>query len=164
MSAGFDHDEVYRLETNLDDCAGEVIGAVMERLFAAGALDVWFTPIFMKKQRPAIMLCALAEEGSRDALADIILTETTAFGVRVERIHRLKLTRRFQKVETEFGEVKIKLGLKGERIVQVAPEFESCREVATAADVPLRLVHDAAIAAWRARRSSEDAPPETEAT
>jgi uncharacterized protein (DUF111 family) len=76
MSAGFETDEVYRLETNLDDCPGEVLGGVMERLFAAGALDVWFEPITMKKNRPGVMLCALSEEGARDAVADLILTET----------------------------------------------------------------------------------------
>src|SRR4051794_30853322 len=120
MSGGFEIDEIYRLETNIDDCSSEILGAVMDRLLAAGALDVWFESIQMKKNRPGIMLCALCEEGVRDALADIILTETSSFGVRVERILRLKLTRRLKLVTTEFGEVQIKLGLKGERIVQVA--------------------------------------------
>lgn len=155
MAGGFEVDEVYRLETNIDDCSSEVLGAVMDRLLEAGALDVWFEPIQMKKNRPGVMLCALCEEGSRDPLADIILTETTSFGIRVERILRLKLTRRFKLVQTEFGEVQMKLGLKGERIVQVAPEYESVREASNKAGVPLRLVYEAATAAWRKQAAAE---------
>ena len=104
MIAGFETDEVFKLETNLDDCPAEVLGAAMERLMAAGALDVWFTPIYMKKNRPGVMLSALGEEGVRDALADIILTETSAFGLRVEKIHRLKLTRHIGTIATEYGD------------------------------------------------------------
>jgi pyridinium-3,5-bisthiocarboxylic acid mononucleotide nickel chelatase len=148
MAGGFETDEVYRLETNLDDCAAEVLGSVMDRLFDAGALDVWFQAIQMKKNRPGIMLCALCEEGERDVLADIILTETSAFGVRVERIHRLKLTRRVVKVVTDYGEITVKLGLKGERVVQVAPEYSSAREAAERSGVPLRLAYEAAVRAW----------------
>lgn len=151
MAGGFETDEVYQLQTNLDDCSGEVLGATMERLLAAGALDVWFTPIFMKKHRPGVLLGVLCEEGVRDALADLILTETSAFGVRVEKVVRLKLARRFKVVQTPYGEVQIKLGLKGGRVVQVAPEFDSVRAASEAAGVPLRDVHEAAIAAWRER-------------
>jgi uncharacterized protein (DUF111 family) len=150
MAAGFETDEVFRLETNLDDCPAEVLGAVMERLFSAGALDVWFEPITMKKNRPGVMLCALSEEGTRDALADLILTETTAFGVRVEKIHRLKLQRRMETVLTAYGEIRVKLGLKGERVVQIAPEFEDCRDAANRASVPFRHVYDKALQAWQA--------------
>jgi len=155
MAAGFETDEVYRLETNLDDCPGEVLGAVMERLFAAGALDVWFEPITMKKNRPGVMLCALTEEGARDAVADLILTETTAFGVRVEKIHRLKLRRKSDNVKTTYGEVRVKLGLKGERVVQIAPEYEDCRAAAERSGVPLRLVYEAALNAWQPTAPAE---------
>src|SRR6266511_623673 len=125
MNGGFETDEVFRLETNLDDCTAELLGVVMERLFAAGALDVWFTPIQMKKNRPAVMLSALCEEATRDTLAEIILTETTAFGIRMDRVRRLKLARRMTTVSTEFGEISIKLGLKGSQVVQATPKFES---------------------------------------
>lgn len=151
MAGGFETDQVYQLETNLDDCSGEVLGATMERLLAAGALDVWFTPIYMKKHRPGVLLGVLCEEGVRDTLADLLLTETSAFGVRVEKIHRLKLARRFKVVETPYGEVTIKLGLKGGRVVQVAPEFDSVRAASEASGVPLRTVHEAAVTAWRER-------------
>ena len=153
MSGGFETDEVFRLETNLDDCTAEVLGAVMERLFAAGALDVWFTPIQMKKQRPGVMLSVLSEEATRDTLAGLILTETTAFGVRIDRLERLKLARRLVTVATEFGEVTIKLGLKGETIVQTAPEFESVKAAAHRSGQPFRIVYDAAARAAGALKS-----------
>src|SRR4030095_2146331 len=101
MNVGFEIDQVYRLETNLDDCTAELLGVVMERLFASGALDVWFTPIQMKKHRPGVMLSALCEEPMREPLVEIILTETTAFGVRIDRVQRLKLARRLTVVNTE---------------------------------------------------------------
>jgi uncharacterized protein (DUF111 family) len=155
MAGGFETDEVYQLETNLDDCSGEVLGATMERLLAAGALDVWFTPVFMKKHRPGVALGVICEEGVRDALADIILTETTAFGLRVQKIHRLKLARRFKLVETPYGEVQIKLGLKGGRVVQVTPEFDSVRAASEASGIPIRIIHEAAVKAWRDRSAGE---------
>ena len=145
---GYETDLVYRLETNLDDCPAELLGAAMERLLAAGALDVWFTPIQMKKHRPGTMLSVLAEESTRDRLIDLLLTETTAFGVRVEKIERVKLARRLEAVRTPFGEIAVKLGLKGGRVVQVAPEFESVRRAAGQSGQPLRTVFDAARRAW----------------
>lgn len=151
MAGGYDSDTVTRLETNLDDCSPEILGAVMEKLFAAGALDVWFTPIQMKKHRPAVMLSVLCEPASSEAMADILFAETSAFGLRQETVVRLKLARRFATVATEFGEVTVKLGLKGEAIVQVAPEFASCRAAAERSQQPLRAVYDAAMRAWNAR-------------
>lgn len=145
----YETDTVTKLETNLDDLSPEITGAVMAQLFAAGALDVWLTPIQMKKNRPGVMLSVLCEEATVTALTDLIFAETSAFGLRVEKVVRLKLARRFAQVSTEFGEVTVKLGLKGERVVQVAPEFESCRAVAEKAGVPLRAVYAAAIAARR---------------
>jgi pyridinium-3,5-bisthiocarboxylic acid mononucleotide nickel chelatase len=144
MNGGFETDEVFRLETNLDDCTAELLGVVMERLFAAGALDAWFTPIQMKKNRPAVLLSVLCEEDVRDELAQIILSETTAFGVRVDRVQRLKLARRMTTVATEFGDIAIKLGLKGEQVLQATPEFESVRAAATRTGQPFRIVYEAA--------------------
>src|SRR5436190_10754558 len=122
MAGGYQTDKVTRLETNLDDSSPEILGATMDKLFAAGALDVWFTPIHMKKNRPGVLLSALCEPAHADALADIIFRETTAFGLRVDEITRLKLERRFEKVSTPFGDVTVKLGLKGAAVVQVSPE------------------------------------------
>jgi uncharacterized protein (DUF111 family) len=151
MAGGYETDTVTRLETNLDDCPPEILGAAMERLLAAGALDVWFTPIQMKKHRPAVMLSVLCDEANADALAGVIFRETTAFGLRREVVTRMKLERRFETVATEFGEVTVKLGLKEGALVQVAPEYESCRRVAEAAGRPLRDVYEAARRAFNQR-------------
>ena len=148
MTGGYDTDTVTRLETNLDDLSPELLGAVMEKLFAAGALDVWFTPIQMKKNRPAVQLSVLCDEAHTGPLADIIFTETSAFGLRTEKITRLKLERRFETVATEFGEVTIKLGVKSGRVVQIAPEFESCRALSEKSGQPLKAIYQAALSAF----------------
>jgi pyridinium-3,5-bisthiocarboxylic acid mononucleotide nickel chelatase len=153
MPGGYQTDKVTRLETNLDDSSPEILGATMEKLFAAGALDVWFAPIHMKKNRPGVLLAALCEPANVEVLADIIFRETTVFGLRVEEITRFKLERRFEKVTTEFGEVTVKLGLKGTAVVQVSPEFESCRAVSESSGAALRTVYEAAVAAWRTNDS-----------
>ena len=150
MVGAYETDTITRLETNLDDSTPEVLGAVMEKLLAAGALDVFFTPVQMKKNRPGTMLTVLCADRV-ESFADIIFTETSAFGLRVEKIVRLKLQRRSETVQTDYGEVAVKLGFKGEKLLQVAPEFESCRAIATANGKPLRLVYEAAIHAARTR-------------
>ena len=148
MATGYDADTVCRVETNLDDASPEVLGCVMDKLFISGALDVYFTPVHMKKNRPGVMLSVLCDEPRVQSLSDIIFTETTAFGLRVDTVKRLKLARRFAQVRTEFGEVTVKLGLKREAVVQVAPEFESCRAASEHSGKPLRAVYQAAIEAY----------------
>ena len=147
---GYETDTVTRIETNLDDVSPQVLGAVMQQLLAAGALDVWFTPVQMKKSRPGTMLSALCDDGAVEKIVDIIFAETTAFGLRVEKIQRLKLTRRFETVKTPHGEVTVKLGYKGDRLLQIAPEFESCHAVAERSGITLREAHTAALEAARA--------------
>ena len=151
MAGGYETDTVTRLETNLDDSSPEILGATMDKLLAAGALDVWFAPIQMKKNRPGVLLSVLCEPARVESLADIIFRETTAFGLRQTDVVRLKLERRFETVATEFGEVTLKLGSKGGKVVQVAPEFESCRAVSEKSGQPLRDVYEAATRAWRER-------------
>jgi uncharacterized protein (DUF111 family) len=144
MSGGYATDVVMRLETNLDDLSPEIAGAVMDRLFAAGALDVFFTPVHMKKNRPGVQLTALCEEERVDALTDIIFTETSAFGLRMEKIARLKLPRIFVTVNTPFGDVTMKLGMKDGHVIQTAPEYESCRMVSERSGQPLRVIYETA--------------------
>jgi uncharacterized protein (DUF111 family) len=144
MSGGYETDIVMRLETNLDDMSPEIAGAVMDRLFAAGALDVFFTPVHMKKNRPGIQLTALCGEERVDALTDIIFTETSAFGLRLEKIARLKLPRIFVTVNTPFGDVTMKLGMKDGRVIQAAPEYESCRMASEKSGQTLRAIYEAA--------------------
>jgi uncharacterized protein (TIGR00299 family) protein len=141
---GYETDTVTRIETNLDDLSPEITGAVMERLLAAGALDVFFTPVQMKKNRPALQLSVLCERGDVSKIAALIFAETTAFGVRMEEVRRLKLARKFEKVKTPHGEITVKLGLKNGEVIQVAPEFESVRAASEKSGRPLREVFDAA--------------------
>ncbi|MCX6972402.1 MAG: nickel pincer cofactor biosynthesis protein LarC [Verrucomicrobia bacterium] len=138
-------DEISQIETNLDDITPELAAAAMQKLFQAGALDVFFTSAQMKKNRPGFVLTALCHLDKTDDLARILLTETSAFGVRIHTAKRYKLRREFRDVETPYGPVRIKLGFLGEDLVQAAPEFESCRAVAELAGVSVRDVH---LAAW----------------
>lgn len=138
-------DEISQIETNLDDITPELAAAAMQKLFQAGALDVFFTPAQMKKNRPGFVLTVLCQPEKTDDLSRILLTETSAFGVRVHTARRYKLRREFRDVETPYGPVRIKLGFLGEDLVQAAPEFESCRAVAEQAGVSVRDVH---LAAW----------------
>ncbi len=143
----YETDTITRIETNIDDLSPELLGAVMDKLFSAGALDVFFTPVQMKKNRPAAQLTALCEESAVAKIADVIFLETTSFGVRVDRVNRLKLERRFEKVTTPFGEVTVKLGLRGGEVIQASPEFESVRAVSEKSGQPLRVVQEAALRA-----------------
>lgn len=147
LPGGYQTDKVIRLETNLDDLSPEIAGATLEKLLVAGALDVWFTPIHMKKNRPGILFSVLCTEAQLEATVDIIFSETSAFGLRVEQVVRLTLERRFETVETEFGIVTVKLGMRAGRVLQIAPEFESCREASRISGVPLRQVFQAALQA-----------------
>jgi uncharacterized protein (TIGR00299 family) protein len=147
----FETDTIVELETNLDDSSPELIGAAMELLLSLGALDVTLTPVQMKKNRPGVRLAVLCEPAREAQMVDALLTETTAFGVRRSAKGRYKLERRLEKVQTRFGEITIKLGLLQGRIVQVAPEFESCRAAAQRTGQHLRVIHEAALAAFPPR-------------
>lgn len=147
---GYERDEVMRIEANLDDLSPEITGVTVERLLAAGALDAWLTPIQMKKGRPGVLLSVLCEEAAVSALSELIFTETSTFGVRIERLIRLKLERRFREVQTPFGPITVKEGLRRGEVIQHAPEFESCRRAAERAGVAVRAVYEAALVAARA--------------
>jgi pyridinium-3,5-bisthiocarboxylic acid mononucleotide nickel chelatase len=140
-------DTVAVLKTNLDDVNAELLGGFLEKALAAGALDVFHTPIQMKKSRPGVLLTVLCAAGEADRFTAMLLQETTAFGVRRALMERRKLRREVLPVKTPFGEVAVKLGRLDGRIVQAAPEFESCRKVAAQAGVPLKQVYEAALRA-----------------
>jgi len=145
--AGYETDRVIRLEANLDDLSPEITGATMEKLLAAGALDVWLTPIHMKKNRPGTMLSVLCEEPQVEAITDLVFSETSTFGLRIEHLLRLKLERRFETVATPFGEIVVKLGVRAGKVLQRAPEFESCKAASAASGQPLRTIYEAALRA-----------------
>jgi pyridinium-3,5-bisthiocarboxylic acid mononucleotide nickel chelatase len=138
-------DRVAVLETNLDDVSGEILGHFVETALAAGALDVFYTPIQMKKNRPGVLLTVLCVETDADKFSEMILCETSAFGVRRTMAERRKLRRESIQVKTPFGKATVKIGRLNEKLVQAAPEFESCKKLASRAKVPLKAVYAAAI-------------------
>jgi hypothetical protein len=140
-------DTIAVLETNLDDINAEILGHFVEKTLAAGALDVFHTPIQMKKSRPGVLLTVLCAETDADKFSELILRETSAFGVRRLVAERRKLRREFVTVKTPFGEVTLKIGRLGGEKVQAAPEFESCKKLAERAKVPLKRVYEAAVKA-----------------
>jgi uncharacterized protein (TIGR00299 family) protein len=144
--------EILELSANLDDMSPELCDHVAERLFAAGALDVWWTPAVMKKSRPAFLLGVLVPAARAGEATSIILAETTSLGVRSHPVARRILERRTVTVATEHGDVIVKLGLDGDRVVNVAPEHDSCRAIARARGVPLKEVYAAAAAAARVKK------------
>jgi len=143
-------DDVVVIETNVDDASPELFEHVMERLFEAGAKDVFLTPIVMKKSRPAVQVSVLCAPHERERLASLLLAETTAIGVRYGTMRRTVLPREVREVATEFGTVAVKLATAPDGSVNIAPEYESCRRAALARGVPLKQVLQAAIAAARA--------------
>ena len=147
ISESAEADTVTEIETNLDDLSPELVSAAAARLLGAGALDVFVTPVQMKKNRPGFRLTVLAEPARADEFARMILRETSAFGVRMHDCRRLKLRREIVTVETPWGSVALKKGWLGAELAQAAPEFESCREAAEKAGVPVREVYEAALRA-----------------
>ncbi len=138
-------DTVAVLETNLDDISGEIVGHVVEKALAAGALDAFHSPIQMKKNRPGVLLTVLCSEADAERFAELLLRETTTLGIRRHIAERRKLRREFSQVSTPYGQVTLKLGRLDGEIVQAAPEYESCRRLAEGAKVPLKLVYRAAV-------------------
>jgi pyridinium-3,5-bisthiocarboxylic acid mononucleotide nickel chelatase len=139
-------DRIAVLETNLDDCPGEILGAFVETALAAGALDVFHTPVQMKKNRPGVLLSVLCAEADADKFAEMMLRETTAFGVRKTIAERRKLRREFAEIKTAFGKVTVKIGRLGGKVVQAAPEFESAKKLAAKAGAPVKHIYEAVAA------------------
>ena len=128
------------METNIDDCSGEILGYTMERLLEEGALDVFFTPVFMKKNRPAYRLTVTSRIKDREKLTNIIFTETTTIGLRYRFENRSCLDRKMIEVDTEYGVVKgKKVTVDGKTFVY--PEFESIKKIAKEKDIPIKELY-----------------------
>jgi uncharacterized protein (TIGR00299 family) protein len=140
-------DTIAVLETNLDDANPEWLGHFIGKAMAAGALDVFQTPALMKKNRPGVLLTVLCAPGEADKFSEWILRHTSAFGVRRTVAERRKLRREFRSVRTPFGDVSLKIGTLDGQVVQTAPEYESCKNLAEAKGVPLKAIYEAALAA-----------------
>jgi pyridinium-3,5-bisthiocarboxylic acid mononucleotide nickel chelatase len=142
-----EQDEILVLECNLDDSTPELVGLLFEPLFAAGALDVYTVPALMKKQRPGILLTILCNLESRAVLLDLLFKESSTFGVREYRAKRTILARRIEQVETPYGSIAVKVGIRRGRIVTVSPEMGHCEKVAREQGVAIQWVYQAALAA-----------------
>lgn len=150
-----DEGALVQMETNIDDMNPELYAAVSDQLFAAGALDVWTTPIQMKKGRPAVLLGVLAPASREQVLADLLLRETTTLGLRVHTVHRHEAPRDFITVETPYGVIPVKRKWLYNRVVGVKPEYDACLRLAQEQGVSVRLVHEAAQVAAFALLSAE---------
>ena len=141
---GYD-EEISVIEANLDDMNPQIYGYFLEKALAAGALDVYTTPVQMKKNRPGTLLTVLCKPPDANALTSMIFAETTTFGVRTTRAQRRILPREHVSVSTTFGDVRIKLSRVNGRILHVSPEFEDCRKLAVEKNVPLQQVINEAL-------------------
>ena len=130
-------EKVTIIETNIDDMNPQAYEYVTEKLFRAGALDVYLTWVLMKKGRPGIKLTVLCKETDREELIHIILKETTTIGLRFYEAGRKTLERETKEIDTEFGKVRIKFSSLGDEILRATPEYEDCRRIAKKLDVPL---------------------------
>jgi uncharacterized protein (TIGR00299 family) protein len=144
-------DTITVLETNIDDINAQILGHFVEQALAAGALDVFHTPIQMKKNRPGVLLTVLCAEADADKFSEMILRETTSLGVRRHLAERRKLKREFVKVQTPYGEVTVKIGRLDGKIIQAAPEYESCNKLAASANMPLKEIYAAVLKAFEGR-------------
>mgnify|MGYP001351509358 CR=1 FL=1 len=131
-----------KMEVNLDDISGEVLGYVMDLLFEAGANDVYYTPIFMKKNRPGVLLQILCSKKSLNKMKEILFKETTTLGVRYYPLTVHRMERTFTKVETKWGAVTVKLGIFNGEIVQRSPEYEECKKLAETHNLPLKKIYE----------------------
>lgn len=143
----YEEDTVVLVETNIDDMSPEIFSYLFEKLGPPDVLDVFTTPILMKKNRPAVKLSVLTTPAGLDRVLDEIFRETTTLGVRLHHVRRRKLTREIMTVSTRFGQVTVKIGKSGGRMVNLAPEYEDCRARAKEHDIPLEEVFQAAKAA-----------------
>ena len=140
------------IETNIDDMDAQLFGYVSERLFTLGALDVWTTPIYMKKNRPAHMLSVLVEEDKKAQCLSLLFSETTSIGMRVLHVdERVEAVRHTALVDTLHGKVRCKVSAYGGKIVSLSPEYDDCREIAVREGIPLKRVRQEALDDLRER-------------
>jgi len=149
--AGAPGEQILVLETEVDDMSPQLLPPLLDQLLAAGALDVFLTPIQMKKARPGFLITVLARPERGPAMEELLFAETTTLGVRRQEWQRTALERESTVVATPYGSVSVKVGRRGERVYNVQPEFEDCQRAAAAAGVPVKEVWAAALSAYRAR-------------
>lgn len=137
-----DTDWVAVIESHIDNMSGELLGGLMERLFACGALDVSYTPIQMKKNRPATRVTVICAPEQGESLSLVLLRETSTLGIRIQQVQRLKAQRSQQRITTPLGEVLVKVKHLGGRVISAAPEYEECQHIANTQHIPLSDVYE----------------------
>jgi uncharacterized protein (TIGR00299 family) protein len=135
-------DKIVLVETNIDDMNPEFYDHVMEQLFTVGALDVYYTPVMMKKNRPAVKISVLVSPIKREAVSHILLTETSTFGVRFSEVDRIILNRQSIEVQTPYGKVAVKVGSMAGQMMHFSPEYENCKQIARKKKIPVKTVYD----------------------
>jgi uncharacterized protein (TIGR00299 family) protein len=135
-------DKIVLVETNIDDMNPEFYDHVMEQLFTVGALDVYYTPVMMKKNRPAVKISVLVPPIKREAVSHILLTETSTFGVRFSEVDRIILNRQSIEVQTPYGKVAVKVGSTAGQMMHFSPEYENCKQIARKKKIPVKTVYD----------------------
>lgn len=136
-------DEMWVVETNLDNISGEILGYTLDKLFEAGAADAYFTPIQMKKGRPGVVVSAIVSDINVAAVESVLFEQTTTFGIRKYKVIRKTLAREFKEVDSRFGKIKVKIGRCNGDIKSVSPEYEDCRKIAEEKGIPLKQVYSA---------------------
>lgn len=139
----YGEDVVTVIETNIDDMNPEFYDHIMTKLFEKGALDVFLTPIHMKRNRPAIMLSTITPHDRVKSILSVIFDETTTLGVRISEVRRKKALREIRQVDTKFGKVRVKVSLVGKKIKNITPEYEDCERLAREHNIPIKDVYDA---------------------
>jgi uncharacterized protein (TIGR00299 family) protein len=140
---GATDERLWMIETNIDDMSPQLLGHVMDRAFELGALDCYFTPVQMKKNRPGVLLSILCDGDQKEPLMKLLFTETTTLGVRSYEVARRALRRSMMRIETQYGPIDVKVAHLNGRVVNEMPEFEQVRAAAIAAEVPVKVVEDA---------------------
>jgi len=130
------------MEVNFDDISGELLGYLMDLLIDAGANDVYYTPIYMKKNRPGTLLQLLCSRDNLDKMKQLIFKETTTLGIRYYPLTVHRAERRFREVSTEWGTVTVKEGIHEGQVIQSSPEFEDCKKIAEQHNIPLKKVYE----------------------
>jgi uncharacterized protein (DUF111 family) len=152
----YEEDVVLVIETNIDDMNPEWYDQAMTQLFDAGALDVFLTPIQMKRNRPAVQMSVIASPEGVTSLLEVIFAETTTIGVRMHSVQRRKLSRETVVVETRYGPVTVKVARQAGRAANIAPEHKDCQRIAHERGVPLKEVYQTALTAARVHLAAQD--------
>ncbi len=140
-----EQDEVWMVETNIDDMPGEHFGYLLEKILDAGALDGYITPVQMKKSRPGTLISIIVDDACLSKVERLIFEQSTTFGIRKYRASRKKLHRKLVDVETEYGMIKVKVGVLNGCIKNITPEHEDCRKIAEERGIPLKLIYNTAM-------------------